>query len=151
MDDYLSKPFRRDELAAVVRRWIVRQDPPLETNGNDLLDATVLGQLRELEARSGRPLVVDLFCTYLVSADEAMRSLETAVSAADVEVVVSVAHRLIGSSGAVGALYVAEAFTALERAAISGDLSACRSVLADVAAALSEARPALEAEMSRVT
>lgn len=110
------------------------------------LDLSTLAQLRELEQRSGQPLVADLLISYMASAAEAMGQLSSAVEAGDLEAVTGVAHRLAGSSGAVGAVLMTEAFTAIRCAARSGDLAAVEAALADAVAAMALTRPALEAE-----
>ncbi|HUR18958.1 MAG TPA: response regulator [Acidimicrobiales bacterium] len=148
MDDYLTKPFRREELAATLRKW-VQQSDPLSQNGHGPLDTAALEQLRELEVRSGRAVVDTLVRSYLTSAEDGMRELSTAIEAGDLESVARVAHRLRGSSGAVGAVGVAKAFALLERAGKSGDLAGAGDALTTVTAELARARPALEAERVR--
>ncbi|HUP70837.1 MAG TPA: response regulator [Acidimicrobiales bacterium] len=151
MDDYLSKPFRREVLDATLRKWTEQKDEPPEQVTSAPLDAGALEQLRELEVRSGRALVESLVGSYLTSAEDGMRQLVAAIETGDLEAVVVLAHRLTGSSGAVGAVGVAGALTKLERAGASGDLPASRSALDAVTAELARAKPALEAERTRST
>ena len=146
MDDYLSKPFRRDELATTLGRWVGAGNTLSAKVRAGPLDEGALEQLRELEKGSGAGLVADLVSTYLTSAEEGMLQLSAAVAAEDLEAVAAVAHRLRGSSGAVGALPLARALAELERAGSAGDIAASRAAVAEVVAQLARARPALEAE-----
>ena len=146
MDDYLSKPFRREELVATLGRWVEATIAAPEQDEPGPLDAGALGELRDLEQRSGQNLVADLVTSFLNSADEGMGQLTPALAAEDLEVVAGLAHRLKGSSGVVGANLLAHAFAELERAAGVGDLAGARAAMTEGAAELTRARPALEAE-----
>ena len=153
MDDFLSKPFRREDLAAVLRRWVGTPEPPeppeppvAAEHDAGPLDAQTLAELRDLERDTGEPVVATLVTSYLASAEGGMRRLTAAVDGRDFDTVSSVAHLLAGSSGALGASSVAAAFHAVQRAGAARDLPACVCAVEAVEAALAVARPALEAE-----
>ena len=149
MDDFLPKPFRREQLVAVLERWAGRRPARATVPAQEALDQQMLEQLRDLESQSGQAIVPDLITGYLAAADNAIPTLATAVAAQDFEQVSATAHLLAGSSGALGAVAAARAFTELERAGSGTDAGSCRGALANVEAAVALTRPLLEAERAQ--
>ena len=161
MDDYVSKPVSKERLAAILDAWIKPKVPARETeahmsddsvkpaNGAAPLDGRILEGLRELEEDADEAVVADLVETYLGEATKALEELAAAVRLEDFEHAAAVAHRLKGSSGAVAAVWVADACANVERAAASRDASRTRAALDVLDAEFARARPALEAEGAR--
>jgi PAS domain S-box-containing protein len=120
MDDFLTKPLRREALGQVLLRWTSRQ-PPVEVpaqreQGPDgALDAELLQEMLVLGAAFSSVLQ-----TYLDSTPPRLDELAAAVAEGDAVAVGRVAHLLSGSSGCVGARYVAAACTELELRIKSG-------------------------------
>ncbi|MDS4030628.1 MAG: response regulator [Candidatus Contendobacter sp.] len=124
MDDYLSKPFTRKELAAVLNRWLPAPlqspagDEPSVASPSSLPHATpsadavskpsidqgVLDKIRALERDGATGLVARLIGLYLQGASALVERMRQAVVADDDEAVRAAAHSLKSSSANVGAM-----------------------------------------------
>ena len=118
MDDYMTKPFTRDQLAALLRKWVgfhhapsraVAREPIVE------LDPASLENLRMLEEQGGRKGIVErVMRLYLESSPRLVREIETAVAAGDVRSLNRAAHTLKTSSANVGGTRFAQLCQRLE-------------------------------------
>ncbi|MEO1086464.1 MAG: response regulator, partial [Acidobacteriota bacterium] len=139
MDDYLAKPFRVSELAAVLERWrpesagapkqpiavASRVDirdsvplsapPPAAPSPDEWLDLRTLVSLRELGAKTGRDMLGRVTDTFLRTSAEQMKSLAAARGREDIETLVRDSHSLKGSAAAAGAPRLAAAAAKVER------------------------------------
>jgi HPt (histidine-containing phosphotransfer) domain-containing protein len=125
MDDFLSKPVRRDALAATLQRWA--SGPPVRVQ---LPDAAA-GRRQEPADGIDRAVLDDLLGlgdaftqvvrSYLDTAPGRLDDLEAAVTAGDGAAVGRIAHLLAGSSGCVGATVLAASCSALEQAVRVGE------------------------------
>jgi CheY-like chemotaxis protein len=118
MDDYLSKPLRIEDLAAMLARWI---GPA----------AGVSPDHADIEAE-----IADIFLT---QAPECIAALSEAVGAGQLEAVWRIAHRLGSEAGLVGARELADLCRWLE-----AEASLTESPPADLAARVAEIADAAE-------
>jgi len=122
MDDYLPKPFDREQLRVVLARWL----PELAARGKPAaapaLDEAVLEGIRALNPARGDAIVARVVAAYLASVPEQLEELRGCVEAGDAEGLRFVAHALKSSSGNVGARGVQEQARGLEQEARNGDL-----------------------------
>ena len=140
MDDFLTKPLRREVLARVLQRWTsapqaqaqaqVPAQPTAATSpaapaAQDVgtLDRVVLDQLLGLGAA-----VAGVVRVYLETAPVRLDELAAAVAADDSEAVGRLAHLLAGSSSCVAAQHVSSACTELERTVRSGGVATADAV-----------------------
>ena len=161
MDDYVSKPVKAEELAAVLERWTTRPErTPVPTvavedavagapDPGPPLDPDVLETLRSLQEEGEPDILAELAGMFLDDATHRLEDLREAAEAADTRRVRETAHALKGSSGNLGAKVVAEVCAELEVAGESGDVAALSRLLERLEAELGRVRPALEAEASR--
>jgi signal transduction histidine kinase/CheY-like chemotaxis protein/HPt (histidine-containing phosphotransfer) domain-containing protein len=108
MDDYLSKPVTVDDLRRVVGRWLPAghaASPPFA------LDPLRLEDLRSLGDDS---FVRDLLRSWLDHTADDLDRLDAALRRGDAAALRTVAHRLKGGSGSVGAQAMAELCDRLE-------------------------------------
>lgn len=148
MDDYLSKPFRQQQLIAVVRRWVPqsRSSPSNKPDSigqaasvvaavnesADCLDEPTLQGIRALR-RPGRPdIYVDLLSRYLDSSRQSIEAMRQHIAAQNAAELFQTAHSLKSSSGMFGARTLAEQIKKLETMACSGDLSLAPAAFAEV-------------------
>lgn len=125
MDDYLSKPIRRDELEAVVERCLPaglprrsRADidaPPANDDGIELLDgvldkAAVL-RIRETLTPAKRAQLVD---TFDEQQEKCVVEIGGAIERGDRAELRLVAHKLKGSSASLGAIRLRDRCQQLE-------------------------------------
>jgi PAS domain S-box-containing protein len=152
MDDYVPKPAKREELDAVLKRWIPQEEGVLTSpkgespDGDGLeepLDEGVLAGLREL---GDADLLSELSTMFLDDASSRLAALRETVEGGDAKAVEQIAHALKGSSGNMGAKRMAKICAELEYVGASGDLSYAPEVLGRLEEEFSRVRPALEAE-----
>jgi CheY-like chemotaxis protein/HPt (histidine-containing phosphotransfer) domain-containing protein len=165
MDDYLSKPFAREDLRALLEKWLPRERqssraaPPqpaearaqsettrAPTGEGAPLEATVLEDLRAL----GKGETPDLFSrvvdAYLESSSQLARSLRDALTAKDPDAMARAAHTLKSSSAQVGARRLAALSKELEALGRAGSLQGARELVAEIGAELEAVQEALAAE-----
>ncbi len=119
MDDYLSKPVREPELAAMLKQWGPQQPgattpepetsepaPPPRPSG-PALDYEIVLTLKAMGDESAPTFFRDVIEAFFADTAKLMATLHRAVTSAEVDVVERTAHTLKGSSTNVGALGMA--------------------------------------------
>ncbi len=120
MDAYLSKPVSLDRLHAVLERWFTPATPAMPVIDRSVLDMWIEDDEAQRKNLLGR---------FAASAVEARRDIAAAMAAGDLATLASEAHKLKGSSLAVGAQAVGDAAATLEHAAKAGNRAACQDGL----------------------
>ena len=136
MDDFLSKPVRREELAAALQRAAVARDRDREIDagsgdadsgdsdvpadvGDDgappVVDPSVLGSLADRLGARAPAFLGSLYATWDRETAARMEQLAAAVEAGDRTAAARATHALKGSSGSMGALRLAAACAEAER------------------------------------
>jgi PAS domain S-box-containing protein len=140
MDDYIAKPFRRDELAAVLARWLpaptATAAPP--AGPSPVLDRSALQALRPA-------LVAQLVSLFREQAPQHVRTIQAAAAQADPAALARAAHTLRGEAGQLGAVELHELCTRIERLARTEGVEAARPLVAALPAAIERAFAALGA------
>jgi len=149
MDDYVSKPIRPQLLVEALRRHV---EPPASPGvaehaqpgafDGQLIDAATLAELRELHGDALR----DLLELYLDDVASQMPRLLAEVERGETESVALSAHRLKGSSLAVGALRVGVIAAELEIRAKAGDRDSAGKLVHSLERAVTDTGTALSAE-----
>jgi two-component system sensor histidine kinase/response regulator len=130
MDDYVPKPVRREQLAAVLERWVLpvrsrsgraSEFPSSAAAAEPVLDPETLASLEELD--QGEPGEAgELVTELLENAASALEELRRSVALGDAEKIRLSAHALQGSIGAVGARRVARMCAEMQVLASQTDL-----------------------------
>lgn len=152
MDDFVTKPFRRADLRIVMGRLLERSATesitivmprqerteaasvatPNASDASDATDATDASEenasidvslLATLRDTAGSELVDEMILLYEKTAPEMLEQLRAARAADAPTLVASLAHKLNGSSRALGAMDVATELDAIERGAKQCDLT----------------------------
>ena len=149
MDDYVSKPIRPQLLVEALRRHVEPVPPaPAGTHpqpiGGELLDAATLAELRELHGDGLRELLE----LYLDDVASQMPRLRAEIDRGETDSVALSAHRLKGSSLAVGAVRVGAIAAELELRAKAGDRVSAVELVGSLERAVSDTTGALRAESS---
>jgi len=151
MDDYLPKPFTRNELFAVLSKWIGSDTLALGQRreatkpahvvapiissrvGSPALDPAVLASLRSLGADGGEALVGKLAQIFRDDAQLRRDQLRRAYDESNAELLRSAAHAFKSSSANMGARTLAELCRQLETQTLGGDIpDACASLLVEL-------------------
>jgi PAS domain S-box-containing protein len=143
MNDYLSKPIQPDKLAAVIERWMrrdeSREEEPSLDDGVDV--ASVPAAPRSVVFDEGvllgllegdRETAAEILAEYVADAPRQVGALREALAAGDADAARRHAHSLKGASANVGAEALRAAAYEVERGAASGDLDAARGLTARV-------------------
>jgi signal transduction histidine kinase/DNA-binding response OmpR family regulator/HPt (histidine-containing phosphotransfer) domain-containing protein len=123
MDDYLSKPFTQQQLAAVIGRWIALplvatvhhdDEPPrlppesVEVIQREVINRAALDAIRALSKDGGDALVQKVVAAYVDDTPQHLQTLRRAISGDDPTSVRKVAHSLKSASANVGAQKLAQ-------------------------------------------
>jgi PAS domain S-box-containing protein len=111
MDDYLTKPIKRDELVAILGRWCSA------TTENALDEVISREHLQEVTNDDDEEFFRELLQDFLNDAEDKLQELKTAVAESDRETVSRTAHSLKGMSRTIGGAKVAAAWEKVEKAA----------------------------------
>jgi HPt (histidine-containing phosphotransfer) domain-containing protein len=124
MDDYLSKPIRREELAAALARSEARVVSTGQSVLADEVDDPGPVDLRELEAAVGDPTFVrELISTFLNDAPDLLGELRSSLEQRDFEELRRAAHTLKANGRTFGATGLAALSEELELSAQMGTLA----------------------------
>jgi signal transduction histidine kinase/DNA-binding response OmpR family regulator len=139
MSDYLSKPIKRDTLAAALATWLKPAAPvAIEASISSApiasLDSAVLAQLQRLMGEDFQ----DLIATYLNDAPAQLLAMKSAVAGIDRESLQRSAHSLKSTSAALGAMELAGVAAAIET------LACDRESLSQAAPAIASAESEFE-------
>ena len=122
MDDYIAKPVREGELAAVLSRWTASAAPASRRGGDAGIDRAVIADLHQLTP-DGEPSIVDeLIDAFVEDTPAQLAAMRAAVAAGDARALDAAAHRLKGGSGALGARRLAALCAQIEGLARVGAL-----------------------------
>ncbi len=157
MDDHVTKPFSRDELAAVIERWLPAGRMAAATVSgaaanlanpevaSAVLDPGILDQLRALSGAQGSGFVARVFATYLATSLPLGAEIREALVRDDASAIARAAHKLKSSSAQIGALRVAKQCELLEAAGRQGSLGQAEIMVTQLQHELVLLRTRLEA------
>ncbi|MCX7171860.1 MAG: response regulator, partial [Proteobacteria bacterium] len=124
MDDYLAKPFSREQLHSVLARWLThRLNEPEPQPAESAAPPAVLesGSIETISALGGETLLRKIIGLYLDSAQPLLQSLRTALEDNDPEAARRAAHTLKSSSANLGASRLGQLCSAIEADARAGN------------------------------
>jgi HPt (histidine-containing phosphotransfer) domain-containing protein len=102
MDDYLTKPFTRNELQKALNRWAARPAASISEFPPNALDTTITAQLLELDEEDPG-FVADVIESFFRNAEENVSRMKAAVESGDLKALHLAAHMIRGSSQQLGA------------------------------------------------
>jgi PAS domain S-box-containing protein len=135
MDDFVSKPIRKEELAAALGRA-----------GGVILDQGALDALGE--AIGGPDALAELTRTFLDDSERLLAELRESVEAERVDEVRRHAHTLKSTAASFGATELSELSRRLEEQAHAGSIDAGRDLVTVITAEFARVRTALEERTS---
>jgi two-component system, sensor histidine kinase and response regulator len=103
MDDFLSKPFSQQQLAALLKRWLALQVlPESERRDGSRLPLIDAGVLRNINALARPALLNSMIDLYLQHSPPLMSAVETATAGAQVEALQAALHAFKSSTANLG-------------------------------------------------
>lgn len=166
MNDYLSKPFTRQQLGEMLTKWSdasarsgvqtgVMKEPLRAARHAALpvgspLDRTVLNNIRALQRPHSPSLLGRLINVYFSSSQELMASLRQGLAQTDSEAVRKAAHALKSSSANLGAQQLAGLCKDLEALGRANRLDEAQAIYSQVEHEYVRVTQALDAERSNL-
>jgi CheY-like chemotaxis protein len=180
MDDYLAKPFRPEELHAVLARWLSpgttggeetghggrdgmkihvipapeqRNDtaaPPQSDVDHPSIDIKALDVIRALDSSGSGNLLEKVIQMFIETSPSLLTSLQEAARADDREALRKAAHTLKSASANIGALPLSDLCRELENKIRTNESVDAISMVAAIQAAYGKAHDALEEELARI-
>jgi CheY-like chemotaxis protein len=138
MDDYIAKPVQREDLDAVLGRWIPEQEPPA-------LDFAVLESRRGPQDDGEPDKLARIVGLFIDDVPLRLQELRLAAERGEAQKVEETAHMLKGGSGYMGAVQMAKICAGIQELGASGELSSVPELLDDLEAEFERVQPALEA------
>ena len=120
MDDYISKPVKRDQLLALLGRFTPASADENEPDPERAIDPGVLEELRELDDGGAQFSVRQTVDLFLADCTARLSEMRTASADGNWAAIAQLGHRLKGSSATLGARYMAEVCAELERTGAEG-------------------------------
>ena len=166
MDDYLSKPFAQQELAAVIGRWIgmplaatVHHDdaPPrlpaasIAVIQRDAINRVALEKIRALSRERGDALVDKVIAAYVDDTPQQLTTLRRAIDGQDTGNVRRVAHTLKSASANVGADTLATLCRDMERLGRADTTEGANTLLGNMEREFQAVRHSLTAILEKET
>lgn len=138
MDDFIPKPLEKDQLLSMVSHWlqspnIARTTAKTETDTDTVVsppDPSIIN-IRKLEMmrQDMGEYFEELVPAFLESAENMISALPQAISSADDQETLRLAHSIKSASANVGAIKLSSSALELEKMARSGDLDAAHTLL----------------------
>ena len=165
MDDYISKPYSREDLARALARWLPGRETPetapaepaASPQQEQVLDKARLDSLRSMGHERGASLLEKAARYYIDHTPEELGRLRQAIEDGMAEQIRLIAHNLKSSSDMLGATGIAREFGRLEKMALEHRLEeapqrlqAAEKLLPVVMEALEEALQADDAQVKPV-
>jgi CheY-like chemotaxis protein/HPt (histidine-containing phosphotransfer) domain-containing protein len=140
IDDFLPKPLRNQTLQDTLARWVDAMPAPAEPEGHRpaLLQETIVAELETLDGE----VLDSLLDLYFAETAELLPGLRQAMDQGETVTLGQGAHKLRGSSCALGAAHVSSLYAGLEAAAGAGDLIEAGQLLDQLPQAITATRRA---------
>ena len=149
MDDFLSKPFTQQQMAAVLKRWLTPRAMPeperRETSRTPLID---VGVLRNIAALARPALLDSLIDMYLQHSPTLMAAIETAATGMQAAALSDAVHTLRSSTANLGGARLAAVAKECETLVRSGGIAHARPLVLRIRKEYQEFCAALPRERS---
>ena len=159
MDDYLSKPFTRAQLAGVLRLWLpvapvtrceqMSDGPADRPSGSQIIDESVLADIRALERAGPTDLLAKVVTIYLEESSRLVPQLTAAARAGVGAATSAVAHSLKSASANVGAKRLAALCAEIEQLSRTPATDATMTRVSAIEVEYAEVRTRLTEELAR--
>ncbi len=159
MDDYLSKPLRLNELAAMLKKWLPEQtvaqpsavlaDLEISVPVQNVAESALWDKNILLHLIGDNPAMCQrLLRKFLPNSAQQVASIVAAVAAGDLTQVVDLNHKLKSAARSVGAMQLGETSEALERAAKLGEQIECETLAAQLQPLFEQTEAAIQQELT---
>ncbi len=148
MDDYLTKPLRRNDLASMLERWLPNSGEPGEAQDVQVVEdqaLVVLNYATALDLAGGdKGMLQDLAAMFLQDATEFVSRIEEHSRTGDLTGVREAVHALLGMAGMMALEQVIERLGQIREYAHALDEEGVRTQASAMVEEMNHARPELE-------
>jgi CheY-like chemotaxis protein/HPt (histidine-containing phosphotransfer) domain-containing protein len=145
MSDYVSKPFRMADLKEAIERWLPAEKPTIALSHDVVTTAIGVSELDELrEFGASRAELGEIVACYIDSSIASVEDMNDAMKAEDRESLRSIAHKLKGGSGQVGARKVSSICETLQNDAAHAGWSDLATMLVNLKQEINAANEELD-------
>jgi PAS domain S-box-containing protein len=133
MDDFLLKPFRKEELSETITKWL----PSASTSGSAAKSSgaspettnDVRSGLKQLEEDYGKEMVMKIVEMFIPDAEARLAQIERAIKQEDFQALEQAAHGLKGGAANIGATEMSRLCEQLETQGELGDIGDASEIL----------------------
>lgn len=161
MDDYISKPFSQERIAAVLTQWLPakfqqpqneldQESPHIPESPDEVLDPKALNNIRSLQGEGTEDILTQIIKLFLDDTPDQITRLNQALESKDAGTVRNIAHSLKSSSANLGAMKLSELLKKLEENGRNNALDDSYEILHEIKQTFHQAAAALKNEMNRV-
>jgi CheY-like chemotaxis protein/HPt (histidine-containing phosphotransfer) domain-containing protein len=158
MDDYINKPARQEDLAALLAHWTQSHSArPTETGAAAgeraparVIDREVIDRFRRLTKETCPDLLPEIIDMFIKDSPARINKMKEALHRADAEALAQAAHSLKGSSGQVGARRMFALCDIIEERSRAGCVQGADTLVLTLEEEFGRVRLALEAEKKPV-
>jgi signal transduction histidine kinase/DNA-binding response OmpR family regulator len=146
MDDFLTKPFRREALHSILARWL---ESKTSQPKDPILDGATLSALRALPRSGPKDMLTHIGEMYLLDSRGLIASIEQSLRSGDAAELARASHAWRSYNGNVGAHGLARLCKELEETARHGEFAAAREIYRQIQALHSQVQYELQIEMRK--
>jgi CheY-like chemotaxis protein len=144
MDDFLLKPFRKEELADKVTKWLPSaspSEPAGKSSGaqSETADDVAKG-LKQLEEDYGKEMVMKIVEMFIPDAEARIAKIDQAIKQEDFRALEEAAHGLKSGAANIGAIEMSQLCQQLETQGELGQLGDAPEVMEKLVASWAEVR-----------
>jgi PAS domain S-box-containing protein len=150
MDDYISKPVKKETLRAAIERWTVDHGAR-ESDGEhgpgdsaEVIDLRVIAELRGLRSATDPEFFNHLIDLFIEETPRRLAAIGTAIEGSDAATLAQQAHALKGSCAQLGARRMAGLCGILEEQGRAGSVSGAQALFSGLEDEFASVRKALE-------
>jgi two-component system sensor histidine kinase/response regulator len=144
MNDFLLKPFRREELSVKIKKWISASSRmKIEADDNLAGNHELAAGLKQLEEDYGKEMLSKIVQMFIPDAEKLIGQIEEAIKQTDSKSLEESAHRLKGGAANVGATEVSKLSAELETCGETSSLGNAEHLLNSLRQEWRRVRPQL--------
>jgi signal transduction histidine kinase/CheY-like chemotaxis protein/HPt (histidine-containing phosphotransfer) domain-containing protein len=181
MDDYVPKPFGKEQLRAVLHKWVDGKKAKVMVSSSDkkemsyassrantesfedsgakteqlpsqsVIDGKVLENIRALQEDGEEDLLKKIITIFLNDSPERLRELRKAVTSGDAPSINRIAHTLKSSCANLGAMNLSSHFKAMEDMGRKNSIENTPELLSQIETEFKEVEAALKSELEKGT
>jgi PAS domain S-box-containing protein len=147
MDDFLLKPFRKEELSDKIAKWISSAPPEQAGQSSGALPESgddVRSGLNQLEEDYGKEMAMKIVGMFIPDAEARIAKIDQAIKQQDFRALEEAAHGLKSGAANIGAKEMAQLCEQLETQGELGDLGDASEVMEKLMASWATVRSLLE-------